>query len=66
MASGKPTFRKDSVRMIFTDGPANNDLVRDNPGKVFCVIGPFENHGDKLELEKALQLVCRGFNLEYK
>lgn len=60
-----PVFRKDFVRMIMTSGPGNNAVVNENPDKVFCVIGPFENFGDKIELERALEIVCRGFNLDY-
>lgn len=66
MAANWPKFRKNSVRMVFTDGPGNNGVVNDNPGKVFCVIGPFENFGDRPELEQALELLIRGYNLDYK
>lgn len=66
MASGKPTFRGDAVRMVMTSEPGNNGVVNDNTDKVFCVIGPFENFGDKADLERALEMVVRGFNLNYK
>lgn len=57
--------RTDPVRMIFTDAPERTDLFRDNKGKVFCIIGPFENHGDKMELECAMTMLVRGFNVQF-
>jgi hypothetical protein len=40
------------------------DSVEKNPGKVFAVIGPFDNHTDRPALMDALDLLVRGFNLE--
>jgi hypothetical protein len=54
--------RADAVRMVFADSPERTDLFRENPGKVFCIIGPFEDHMDKPTLEEALTFVVRGFN----
>ncbi len=54
------------VRVIFGDGEhaAGMDHVRQNPGKVFAVIGPFDSHTDKPGLQDMLTTICRGFNLE--
>lgn len=38
--------------------------VVDNPGMIFAVIGPFDGHTDKQDLQDALEMLCRGFNLE--
>ena len=54
------------LRIIYGDGEHLNgvDSVRRNPGKVFAVIGPFDNHMDKDKqvLMDALEDVCRRFN----
>lgn len=62
----KPRARQ--VRLIYSDGEALSgvDSVTENPGKVFAVIGPFDNHTDKPELQDMLDIICRGFNLEVK
>ena len=52
------------VRLIWSDGPGGVDSVVKNPGKVFAVIGPFENHAQPPELMDALEYLVRGFNLE--
>lgn len=56
----KPRAKR--VRMIVTDGPQG--IMSEYPGKVFAVIGPFDSHTDKPELQDMLTTVCRGFNLE--
>lgn len=55
-----------AVRLGYTDGENLHraGLVTDNPGKVFAVIGPFDGHMDKPELQKALDMLLRGFNIE--
>lgn len=60
----KPKDRQ--VRLIFGDGEylSGMDHVQNNPGKVFAVIGPFDGHTDKPDLQDMLRLVCRGYNLE--
>lgn len=62
----KPKVRQ--VRMIFGDGEylSGCDSVRSNPGKVFAVIGPFDGHTDKQDLQDALTTLLRGYNLEPK
>jgi hypothetical protein len=62
----KPKAQK--VRLLFGGGAylSGMDHVKGNSDKVFAVIGPFEGHMDKQELQDALELVCRGFNLEPK
>jgi hypothetical protein len=58
--------REDRVRIIYGDGEhlSGMDHVRENPGKVFAVIGPFDGHTDKPELQDMLQTLLRGFNLD--
>lgn len=65
MAKNEITQRPDAVRMVFADSPERTDLFRENKGKVFCMIGPFEDHMDKPDLEKALTMLVRGFNLKF-
>lgn len=57
-----------AVRLAYTDGDILHkaDVVQSNPGKIFAVIGPFDNHTDKTKLQEALLLVCRGFNVTEK
>lgn len=57
--------KSEQVRMIFADGEhlSTVDSVQSNPGKVFAVIGPFEGHMDKADLQKMLQTLCRGYNV---
>lgn len=54
------------VRIIFGDGWSLSrvDSVESNPDKVFAVIGPFDGHMDKQDLQDALQMLLRGFNLK--
>lgn len=56
--------KADQVRLIFGDGEhlSGVDSVKGNPGKVFAVIGPFDGHTDKADLQDMLETVCRGFN----
>lgn len=60
MTKWKP--RSEQIRMIYTDGPGNNDVVNENRGKVFAVIGPFESFSDKEELQDALRDLLRKYN----
>lgn len=55
-----------AVRLGWGDGEYINtmSMVTDNPGKVFAVIGPFDTHMDKLQLQDALLLICRGYNVK--
>jgi hypothetical protein len=54
------------VRLVYGDGEylSGMDHVKNNPGKVFAVIGPFDEHTDKTDLQDALLMLCRGFNIE--
>jgi hypothetical protein len=58
--------RAKQMRLIYGDGKylSGMDHVKQNPGKVFAVIGPFEGHTDKPDLQDALQILLRGFNTE--
>lgn len=58
----KPKDRQ--TRVIYSDDPGGVDSVTKNPGKIFAVIGPFDDHTDKQDLMNALELVVRGHNLE--
>lgn len=60
----KPRDRQ--VRLVFGDGEhlTGMDHVTKHPGKVFAVIGPFDQHTDKPELQDMLETVCRGYNTE--
>lgn len=59
MARFKP--KEQLVRMIMTDGPGR--CMPEHEGKVFCVIGPFEDYADKADLQRMLQIMLRGYNL---
>jgi hypothetical protein len=52
------------IRIIYTDGEHLNrvDSVKSNPGKVFAVVGPFDNHNDKVDLQNLLETLLRGYN----
>lgn len=52
------------TRVIYSGDPSGVDSVKLNPGKVFAVIGPFENFTDKADLRDALELLVRGHNLK--
>lgn len=56
--------KEKQVRVIYSDAPGRVDSVEKNPGKVFAVIGPFDNHMTPPELMSALEFLVRGFNLE--
>lgn len=58
--------KRQQVRLIFGDGEhlSGVDSVTTNPGKVFAVIGPFDGHMDKMDLQDMLETVCRGYNTE--
>lgn len=58
----KPRNRQ--TRVIYSDDPGGVDVVKKNPGKVFAVIGPFDDHCDKSHLQDSLEFLLRGYNLE--
>lgn len=65
MASALKFKPKDRcVRVIYSDDPGGVDSVKQNHGKVFAVIGPFDSHTDKQDLMDMLETVVRGYNLE--
>jgi hypothetical protein len=45
--------RSKMVRLVFGHDP--KQFMNAYPGKVFAVIGPFENHHDKADLREALR-----------
>jgi hypothetical protein len=65
MAALKWKPKAKQVRCIFGEGEHLNgvDSVTKNPGKVFAVIGPFDGHTDKPDLQDALEVLLRGYNL---
>lgn len=52
------------LRVMYSSDPGGTDVVINNPGKVFAIIGPFEDPVDKAVLQDALEMLVRGFNLE--
>lgn len=50
------------TRLIMSDDPGR--VMPEYKGKVFCVIGPFEDFTDKTDLQDALVMLIRGYNLE--
>lgn len=58
--------KQHGVRLIWADGEALNkvDSVEKNPGKIFAVIGPFDEHTSEPRLQDALIMLCRGANVE--
>lgn len=65
-------FKKDendgAVRLAYGDGESLSSCapIEENPNKIFAVIGPFDGHTDKLELQNALRMLIRGFNVTEK
>lgn len=59
----KPKHRQ--TRLVYADGEALHrcDVVEVNPNKVFDVVGPFDGHMDKMDLQRSLEFVLRGYNL---
>jgi hypothetical protein len=55
----------EQVRLLYCEGEHLNraSAVTDNPGKVFAIVGPFDGHLDKMDLQRMLEAVCRGFNV---
>ena len=51
------------MRIIYADGERLNtvDSVLKNPRKVFAVIGPFDGHLDKTDLQDALLSLLRRY-----
>lgn len=66
MAALKFKPKSQQVRLVFGDGRylSGMDHVSKNPRKIFAVIGPFEHHTDKPELQDVLEVLCRGYNVE--
>lgn len=50
------------TRIVFTDGPGA--ALPEYAGKIFALIGPFEDFTDKTDLQEALVMLLRGYNLE--
>lgn len=51
-----------TVRIIYSDDPGGVDSVRKNPNKVFAVVGPFDCHMDKQDLQDAIEDVITRYN----
>lgn len=56
----------DRVRVIYSEAPGRCDAVEKNPGKVFAVIGPFDDFTDRAALRDALEMIVRGHNYEQR
>lgn len=52
-----------NVRLIYGDGESLSDMdhVRRAPRKVFAVIGPFDGHTDKPELQEMILAALREY-----
>jgi hypothetical protein len=50
------------VRLVFSDGPGQ--VMPEHAGKVFAVIGPFDDFSDKADLRDMLEVLLRGYNIE--
>lgn len=48
------------VRMVYTD--ALHTAFPEHKGKVFAIIGPFDGHMDRPELQKLLTTLLRAYN----
>lgn len=53
--------KREQVRMVFSDGPGS--VMPEHKGKVFAVIGPFDDFTDKTDLQDMLTTLLRGYNL---
>ena len=49
-------------RLVYTSDPNNCGVVKDNLGKVFAVIGPFENFSADVEVMDALERLLKDWN----
>jgi hypothetical protein len=54
--------QKEQVRVIYTS--AAPECMREHDGKVFAVLGPFDNFADKHDFRLALETLVRGWNIE--
>jgi len=50
------------IRMVYTDAP--EVAMTEHKGGVFAVIGPFDSFMDKPDLQDALRMLLRGYNIE--
>jgi len=48
------------VRLVFSNNP--KQFMAQYPGKIFAVIGPFENHHDRADLREALRKAMMDHN----
>jgi hypothetical protein len=51
----------EQVRCVYSDDPGA--AMPEHKGKVFAVIGPFDDFADKKALREALKMLLRGWNL---
>ena len=49
------------VCIVYTDGPGR--AMPEHAGKVFAVVGSFDNFTGKPDLQNALEMLLAGFNL---
>jgi hypothetical protein len=54
--------KENRLRLIFTDRAGA--AMPEHNGKVFALIGPFDSHTDKGDLQDMLTTIIRGYNLE--
>lgn len=53
--------KPEQVRCVYSDDPSV--AMPEHKGKVFAVIGPFESYTDKMQLQDALRMLLRGWNI---
>jgi hypothetical protein len=54
--------KAEQVRIAYSTEPARTSVATDSDGKVFALIGPFDSHLDKPELQAAIEMLLRGWN----
>jgi hypothetical protein len=52
----------EQASIVYSSAP--QDCFPGETDKVFAVIGPFENFDDKPELQRALKMLLRGWNIK--
>ena len=55
--------KSEQVHLIYSDGPQPCMSHHGGEGKVFAVIGPFQDFTDKPDLMDTLETLCRGYNV---
>ena len=54
--------KPEQARIVYSSGP--QAAFPEHKDKIFAVIGPFEDFGDKAALQDALRMLLRGWNIQ--